>query len=141
MQCNLVAFSIAFWFYSSNRKLKSHCLYQNLSDFHFLQSVSCYSTYAEKHPVYTVGSSLDELKANMLEAINLYFEKDGKTIKEQDLKITLDLPRFFKFYRVINAKAISERIGMNQSLLAQYIKGNKNRQYFKPKEFYKVCSK
>jgi hypothetical protein len=28
-------------------------------------------------------------------------------------------------YRVINAKALSERIGMNQSLLAQYIKGIK----------------
>ncbi len=84
-----------------------------------------FSAYAEKYPVYTVGSSLDELKANMLEAINLYFEKDGRTIKEQDLKITLDLPQFFEFYRVINAKALSERIGMNQSLLAQYIKGNK----------------
>lgn len=41
------------------------------------------------------------------------------------MKITLDLPRFFEFYEVINAKAFSERIGMNQSLLAQYIKGNK----------------
>jgi predicted transcriptional regulator len=37
----------------------------------------------------------------------------------------LDLPQFFSFYKVINAKALSERIGMNQSLLAQYIKGNK----------------
>ena len=26
-------------------------------------------------------------------------------------------------YKIINAKALSERIGMNQSLLAQYIKG------------------
>jgi len=32
---------------------------------------------------------------------------------------------FFDFYKVINAKALSERIGMNQSLLAQYIKGIK----------------
>jgi len=84
-----------------------------------------YSAYAEKYPVYTVGGSLDELKANMLDALNLYFEKDGKAVKEQDLKITLDLPQFFEFYKVINAKALSERIGMNQSLLAQYIKGNK----------------
>jgi DNA-binding transcriptional regulator YdaS (Cro superfamily) len=35
------------------------------------------------------------------------------------------LSSFFDFYKVINAKALSERIGMNQSLLAQYIMGNK----------------
>lgn len=84
-----------------------------------------YSAYAEKYPVYTVGSSLEELKANILEALNLHFEAQSKTVTEQDLKITLDLPQFFEFYKVINAKALSERIGINQSLLAQYIKGIK----------------
>lgn len=84
-----------------------------------------YSAYAEKYAVYTVGSSLEELKANILESLNLYFEAEGKTITEKELQINLDLPQFFDFYKVINAKALSERIGMNQSLLAQYIKGNK----------------
>ena len=84
-----------------------------------------YSAYAEKYPVYTVGSSLEELKANILEALNLHFEKAIKTVIEKDLKISLDLTQFFEFYKVINVKALSERIGMNQSLLAQYIKGNK----------------
>lgn len=84
-----------------------------------------YSAYAEKYPVYTVAKSLDELKNKIVDALNLYFEKEGKTITEKDLKIKLDLPQFFEFYKVINAKALSERIGMNQSLLAQYIKGNK----------------
>ena len=84
-----------------------------------------YSAYADKFPVYTIGKTLEELKANILEALNLLFEKDGKLISENDLKIILDLPQFFTFYKVINAKALSERIGMNQSLLAQYIKGIK----------------
>ncbi|PVD52269.1 XRE family transcriptional regulator [Terrimonas sp.] len=84
-----------------------------------------YSAYAAKYPVYTVGSSLDELKQNIVDALNLYFEDKGKIISTEDLKISLDLPQFFKFYKVINVKALSERIGMNQSLLAQYIKGNK----------------
>ena len=84
-----------------------------------------YSAYAEEYPVYTVGNNLDELKSNILEAINLYFEEEKRTVTAEDLKITLDLPQFFEFYKVINAKALSERIGMNQSLLAQYIKGNK----------------
>ena len=42
-----------------------------------------------------------------------------------DLRFNFDLESFFDFYKVINAKALSERIGMNQSLLAQYIKGIK----------------
>lgn len=84
-----------------------------------------YSAYAEKLPVFTTGRSLDELKSSVLEAVNLYYEKQGKRVTENDLSITLDLPQFFEFYKVINAKALSERIGMNQSLLAQYIKGIK----------------
>jgi predicted RNase H-like HicB family nuclease len=84
-----------------------------------------YSAYAEKYPVYTVGKSLEELKSNILEAVNLLLEKQDKKITEDDLRIILDLPQFFAFYKVINAKALSERIGMNQSLLAQYIKGSK----------------
>ncbi len=84
-----------------------------------------YSAYAEKYPVYTVGKSLDDLKSNIVEAVNLTLEKTGKSVTEDDLKILLDLPQFFEFYKVINAKALSERIGMNQSLLAQYIKGAK----------------
>jgi predicted RNase H-like HicB family nuclease len=63
-----------------------------------------YSAYAEKHPVYTVGSSLEELKKNMLEVLNLHFEKQSKIIIENDIKITLDLPQFFEFYKVINVK-------------------------------------
>ena len=33
-----------------------------------------YSAYAKKYPVYTVCTTLDELKADMLEALNLYFQ-------------------------------------------------------------------
>jgi predicted RNase H-like HicB family nuclease len=85
-----------------------------------------YSGYAHNLPVYSVGRSLEELKTNILEALNLYFRHNRKPlVTENALKITLDLPQFFEFYKVINAKALSERIGMNQSLLAQYITGNK----------------
>ena len=84
-----------------------------------------YSVYAVKYQIFTIGTSLEELKMNMLEALNIYFENQGKNLTENELKITLDLPQFFEFYKVINAKALSERIGINQSLLAQYIKGNK----------------
>ena len=84
-----------------------------------------YSAYAKKYPVATTGKDLISIKSNMIEAINLYFEGKRQRIIEDDLKVTLDIAQFFEFYKVINAKAFSERIGMNQSLLAQYIKGIK----------------
>jgi len=84
-----------------------------------------YWAYAEKFPAYTVGKSLEELKHNILEAVNLFLDNSGRSIDENDLKILLDMPQFFEFYKVINVKALSERIGMNQNLLAQYIKGIK----------------
>ncbi len=84
-----------------------------------------YSAFAENYPVYSTGNDLPSLKKGILEALNLYFERQKKTITEKELKITLDLHQFFEFYKVINAKALSERIGMNQSLLAQYVKGHK----------------
>jgi predicted RNase H-like HicB family nuclease len=84
-----------------------------------------YSVYAQNHPVATTGKDLIELKSNMVEALNLYFEENGPLITKNDIKVTLDLAQFFEFYKVINAKAFSERIGMNQSLLAQYISGKK----------------
>ncbi len=65
------------------------------------------------------------LLTNLVEAINLTFEEYGFTYQVNELKFTYDLESFFEFYTVINAKALSERIGMNQSLLAQYIKGIK----------------
>jgi transcriptional regulator with XRE-family HTH domain len=73
----------------------------------------------------TEADTFDLLVTNLLEAINLTFEELGYVYQLSELKFTYDLESFFEFYKVINAKALSERIGMNQSLLAQYIKGIK----------------
>ena len=84
-----------------------------------------YSAYATKHSIFTAGKDFEELRNNMLDALTLHFHRQQKKFTADNLKITLDLPQFFEYYKVINAKALSERIGMNQSLLAQYIKGIK----------------
>lgn len=91
-----------------------------------------YSAYADNIPrdfVGTTGVDMSELKKNILEALNLYYDykTSGKKKKVtlKDIKITLDIAQFFEYYKIINAKALSERIGMNQSLMAQYIHGIK----------------
>ncbi|MDP8219334.1 MAG: hypothetical protein P9M03_11490 [Candidatus Theseobacter exili] len=75
--------------------------------------------------IATEAETFEELKTNVLEAVNLAFENIGFTYAINEIKFEYDLESFFDFYKVINAKALSERIGMNQSLLAQYIKGIK----------------
>jgi hypothetical protein len=86
-----------------------------------------FSAISEDYPVCTTGGNLSEIRSNMVEAMTLYYEftEHGKTVSENDLNLRLDLSSFFEFYKVINAKAFSNRVGMNQSLLAQYIKGIK----------------
>ena len=83
------------------------------------------TTTIGKSFIATDADTFELLKSNMLEAINFTFEEDGIEYSKTDLVYKYDLESFFHFYRVINAKALSERIGMNQSLLAQYIKGIK----------------
>jgi hypothetical protein len=83
------------------------------------------TTMIEKNFIATESGSFDELKTMILEALNLAFEDQGRVFEINDLRFEYDLESFFEFYKVINAKAFSERIGMNQSLLAQYIKGIK----------------
>ena len=75
--------------------------------------------------IATEAENFDELKTNILEAVNFSFEEKDFVYTIDEIQFEYDLESFFDFYKVINAKALSERIGMNQSLLAQYIKGIK----------------
>jgi len=86
-----------------------------------------YSAFAKDYPVATVGDTAEELFDNMLEAMTLYYKevKSPRKLTLQDLKLTLDLPEFFEYYKIINTKALGERIGLNQTLLSQYINGHK----------------
>jgi predicted RNase H-like HicB family nuclease len=97
-----------------------------------------FSAYAEKYPVYTTGETMTELKGNIVEALNLYNEEMKlPEVNEDQINIKLDLPQFFDYYKVINAKALSKRVGMNQSLLAQYVGGQKKPS---PKQVEKIIS-
>ena len=84
-----------------------------------------YSAYADGLPVFTTASSIPELYENMLEALNLYYEDQGVTLTTANLKLQLDLQQFFLHYRVLNASFLASRIGMNPTLLSQYVQGNK----------------
>lgn len=73
----------------------------------------------------TQGDTFEELQVMIIDAVNLTFEEEGFAYTIDEIQYKLDMASFFAFYKVINAKALSTRIGMNQSLLAQYINGIK----------------
>lgn len=75
--------------------------------------------------IATEAETFEGLKEAILDAVNFTFEDLAFTYTIDEIQFEYDLESFFDFYKVINAKALSERIGMNQSLLAQYIKGIK----------------
>lgn len=75
--------------------------------------------------IATCGDTFEELKEMILDAVNLSFEEEGFVYTINEIELSYDMESFFAFYKVINAKALSKRIGMNQSLLSQYISGIK----------------
>ena len=82
-----------------------------------------FSAYAEDYPVYTTGTTINELLDNSNEAFALYFEDKKKEIRP--IYFEIDLKQFFQFYKVLNSKAVAEKIGMNPTLLSQYVRGHK----------------
>lgn len=84
-----------------------------------------FSAYVENLSVFTTGGNISELKDNMLEALNLYFEEDKIKVSPKDIGFQIDLKQFFQYYRVINARFLADRIGMNPTLLSQYVQGRK----------------
>jgi len=75
--------------------------------------------------VYSTAENIDSLTNNLVEALNFYYEDSGYYVDHDNLSLNLDVPQFFKYYRVINAKFLAGRIGMNPVLLSQYVRGRK----------------
>lgn len=84
-----------------------------------------FSAFAIDYPVFTTGNTISELLDNIVEALNLYFEDDDIQVEAKNVNLEIDLKQFFQYYRVINAKFLAERIGMNATLLSQYVQGRK----------------
>lgn len=82
-----------------------------------------FSAYAKEYPVFTSGSSMSKLFQNIKEAFILYF--DDEKFSDTRLSYEIDFSQFFKYYKVLNSKAFAGRIGMNPTLLSQYIRGHK----------------
>jgi len=86
-----------------------------------------FSAYAEDDdiPVATTGRTIIELQKNILEVLNFYFEDHGYSVNKSNIALQIDFQQFFQYYKVLNARHLAEKIGMNPTLLSQYVQGRK----------------
>jgi predicted RNase H-like HicB family nuclease len=84
-----------------------------------------FSAFSQEFPVYTTGRTITELIDNAYEASNLYFEDQNIQISHENLKFEIDFKQFFQYYKVLNSKFLADKIGMNPTLLSQYVQGHK----------------
>ena len=84
-----------------------------------------FSAYSNDYPIFTTGRTIPELIDNAFEAANLYFEDDKIELKHDNLKFEIDFKQFFQYYKVLNSKFLADKIGMNPTLLSQYVQGHK----------------
>jgi len=86
---------------------------------------SGFSAFCEEYPIYTTGKTITELMNNALEAANLNFEEENIQIYRENLKFEIDFKQFFQYFKILNARFLAEKIGMNPTLLSQYVQGHK----------------
>lgn len=84
-----------------------------------------FSAYPPDYPVATTGRNIGELQTNILEVLNFYYEDQGYEVTKTNIQLQIDLQQFFQYYRVLNARHLAEKIGMNPTLLSQYVQGRK----------------
>ncbi len=84
-----------------------------------------FSAYPPDYPVATTGRNINELHKNILEVLNFYYEEQGYEVSKANIQLQIDLQQFFQYYKVLNARHLAEKIGMNPTLLSQYVQGRK----------------
>lgn len=84
-----------------------------------------FSAFCDDYPIFTTGMTIPDLIDNVLEASNFYFEDQNIRLTADNFKFEIDFKQFFQYYKVINSKFLADKIGMNPTLLSQYVQGHK----------------
>ncbi len=84
-----------------------------------------FSAFSSDYPIFTTGRTIPELTNNALEAASLHFEDNNVNLTHEDISFEVDFKQFFQYYKILNSKFLAYKIGMNPTLLSQYIRGHK----------------
>lgn len=78
----------------------------------------------DKHGLAGYGPTVDEAVKDLLAARQEYIDKDGVDMPELEMSFKYDIWAFFDKFP-LNASLVAKQIGINPSLMRQYISGNK----------------
>ena len=86
------------------------------------------SAYIEGVPIVVVGDNLDEIKTNMIEAIDFYLESEVAPVKKlqgaYDLNFQFDTESLLNYYtRIFSYVSLQYLTGINQKQLCHYASG------------------
>ena len=84
-----------------------------------------YTGYAQAFNIPTEGDTVQVVYANAHEALAEQCAKPGETPADFTVSFRYDIPAFFEVYPVISISALGTRVGMNNSLISQYIASKK----------------
>lgn len=84
-----------------------------------------YTAYAQDFSILAEADTLKEVYADAQEALAAQCEATGENTADFELVFKYDFATLFEVYNIVNVKALSERLGMNNSLISQYINGQK----------------
>lgn len=84
-----------------------------------------YTAYAKDYSILTEADTLKEVYEEAEEAFEIQLEETKENREDFQLEFKYDFATLFEVYRVVNVAALGERIGINRSLISQYINGTK----------------
>jgi len=86
-----------------------------------------FSAYIEdgKNIIVAVGDTLTELNSELVDSLNTYLAGKGFNASSDNIRFSFDIPGFFNYYKVLNARFLAKKIRMNPTLLSKYVNGKK----------------
>jgi hypothetical protein len=84
-----------------------------------------YTAYAQDFSILVEGDTIQETFSNAHEALAVQCEETGESPADFSVSFRFDIPAFFDAYPIVNISALGTRVGMNNSLISQYISGKK----------------
>jgi hypothetical protein len=84
-----------------------------------------YTAYAQQFSILAMADTLQEAYANATEALATQCEVTGENPADFQVAFRYDFATLFEVYDIVNVKALCKRLGMNNSLVSQYISGKK----------------
>lgn len=86
---------------------------------------SFHATSEYNDDLIVVSGDLAEMKDRIMSVVDFHFEGSDKIFHWEDIELKFELDEYFTFFAPVTISGVAEMAGLNRSLLAQYVAGQK----------------